>query len=183
MWERAGSMTHLKKAGSRWRFYAVLAFYVVLLMAFAQAPAWPQDLAAAPASDASGKHCAAIGFTIDLHVRNVRKGSGVITVDVHDGDPAGFLNNHGLVKRVRTAATQGVTHLCIPVDSEGTYALAVYHDRDADHVFDKNWIGLPTEPYGISNDPPMRFGPPPHEAAAFVVNGPGVPVTVTLRGG
>ena len=33
----------------------------------------------------------------------------------------------------------------------GTYAITVYHDRNDNRRFDKNWLGIPREPWGVSN--------------------------------
>lgn len=164
-----------------WRICLVFAVYVLFLIAFVQAPVLAGDKTQLDSRSAGP--CGAAVYSIDLEVRNVRSAKGVITVDIHDDNSDGFLNNDGLVGRIHTPAHAQTTRICIAVESQGTYALAVYHDRDDDRVFDKNWVGLPAEPYGISNDPPIRLGPPSHEAAAFSVSGANVSVTVTLRGG
>lgn len=53
--------------------------------------------------------------------------------------------------------------------SLGTYAIAVYHDLDKNGILNKNWIGIPKEPYGVSNDAKGRMGPPDYEDASFDV--------------
>ena len=144
--------------------------------------AWAEEMEVATLNPNVFLSCQAESFSIALEVHNVRRNEGLITVDLHDNNPEGFLKKAGLIERIRAAAESGVTRFCIPVDQAGTYAIAPYHDRNADFVFDKNWIGLPAEPYGVSNEPPIRLGPLSHSAAAFEVSGPATPVTVTLRG-
>jgi uncharacterized protein (DUF2141 family) len=34
----------------------------------------------------------------------------------------------------------------------GAYAVAIYHDLNANDTFDRNWLGIPVEPFGISNN-------------------------------
>lgn len=51
----------------------------------------------------------------------------------------------------------------------GTYAIAIYHDLDKNGELNKNWIGIPKEPYGFSNDATGRMGPPDYEDATFEV--------------
>jgi uncharacterized protein (DUF2141 family) len=48
----------------------------------------------------------------------------------------------------------------------GRYAVAVYQDLNRNGKFDKNFLGLPTEPYGFSKDARGSFGPPTFDAAA-----------------
>lgn len=51
----------------------------------------------------------------------------------------------------------------------GRYAIALYQDRNGNGRLDKNMIGIPTEPYGFSNDASAPFGPPDFELAAFTI--------------
>jgi uncharacterized protein (DUF2141 family) len=119
-------------------------------------------------------------FSIQLTVKNVKSAKGLITVDLHDDNPDKWLKKGGRVGRVRVPAQQGETMICIPVDQAGTYAFALYHDKDANLKLNKNWIGLPSEPFGVSNDAPIRLGPPSHKDAALQVTGPHTPASVTL---
>lgn len=49
----------------------------------------------------------------------------------------------------------------------GQYAVAAYHDADADGELDRAVAGWPTESYGFSNDARRIAGPPGFKAAAF----------------
>lgn len=51
----------------------------------------------------------------------------------------------------------------------GTYALKAFQDLDGDEKIDTNLVGYPTEPFGFSNNAPVRFGPPSFERASFPV--------------
>lgn len=52
----------------------------------------------------------------------------------------------------------------------GTYAIALYHDIDKNGELNANWIGIPKEPYGFSNDAMGKMGPPKFEDASFKVS-------------
>lgn len=54
---------------------------------------------------------------------------------------------------------------------DGTYAVRAVHDVDGDGKMGRNPFGIPTEPYGFSNDAPPVMGPPAFEAAAFPLKG------------
>ena len=54
---------------------------------------------------------------------------------------------------------------------DGRYAIALYHDEDGDGQFTKNFLGLPVEGYGFSNDAPVVLGPPGFDTAAISVAG------------
>lgn len=124
--------------------------------------------------------CDAHPFSMQISVLNVHEAAGTITVDVHDDDPAKFLKSGGKLARIRVPAVQGETQFCITVPKAGIYALAVYHDRNGNTKLDKTWIGLPSEPFGLSNNPPRRLAMPKHKDSAFEVNGPHTPVVIDL---
>ncbi len=52
----------------------------------------------------------------------------------------------------------------------GKYAISVHHDEDNDGEIDTNWIGIPNEGLGTSNDAKGNFGPPSFEDASFELN-------------
>ncbi|MCE2572409.1 DUF2141 domain-containing protein [Motilimonas eburnea] len=62
----------------------------------------------------------------------------------------------------------------------GTYAIAIMHDQDQDEKLGTNFLGIPTEGYGFSNDAEANFGPPPFAEAAFEVDEPASHITINL---
>jgi uncharacterized protein (DUF2141 family) len=51
----------------------------------------------------------------------------------------------------------------------GVYAIKMFHDVDGNSKLNTNMFGIPSEPFGFSNDAPVRFGPPKWQAARFEV--------------
>jgi uncharacterized protein (DUF2141 family) len=47
----------------------------------------------------------------------------------------------------------------------GVYAVTVYHDRDDDETFDKNFLGIPREAWGVSNNVRPRLRAPTFDEA------------------
>ncbi len=52
----------------------------------------------------------------------------------------------------------------------GSYAVAVYHDKNNNKTLDKNYLGIPTESYGFSNNVRRTFSAPSFEEASFMVS-------------
>lgn len=65
----------------------------------------------------------------------------------------------------------------------GDYAVAVLHDINKDGKLDKNFLGIPTEGYGFSNDAIEKFGPPSYLQARFLYFGKDDAKTVDLEYG
>ncbi len=51
----------------------------------------------------------------------------------------------------------------------GYYALSVIHDLNENREFDSNFLGIPIEPFGFSNNARNRFGPVSYSSARFEV--------------
>jgi len=78
-------------------------------------------------------------------------------------------------------AHKGVVQVRIFGFPPGTYAVQVFHDENDNLTIDRNFLGLPTEGMGFSNNAPFRFGPPSFRDAAIAVGSDGARVTLRLR--
>lgn len=125
--------------------------------------------------------CRAQPYSMLITVRNIREAKGFLTMDIHGDDPATFLKKGTKIGRVRVWATKGETQACAPVPHPGLYGVGIYQDKNANFILDKGLFGIPAEPYGVSNDPPMHFGLPKFADSAVKVEGPLTPVTITLH--
>lgn len=63
----------------------------------------------------------------------------------------------------------------------GTYAMAVIHDENMNGKLDANWLGIPTEGYGFSNDAKGLVGAPSFSAASFPYDGQNLDLTMDLH--
>jgi uncharacterized protein (DUF2141 family) len=65
--------------------------------------------------------------------------------------------------------------------AEGFYAVAAFHDADADGVMRKSIFGIPRDSYGFSNDARKPFSPPSFTNASFFHSTKGSSVEFTLK--
>jgi uncharacterized protein (DUF2141 family) len=97
----------------------------------------------------------------------------------------GLRNDHGNVRCSLFTSTEGfpgdgeraITVIAPIVDRiatcefaripPGAYAVVLFHDENADGKFNRNWIGLPQEGYGFSNDARAYLHPPSFTDASF----------------
>ncbi|QAA82040.1 DUF2141 domain-containing protein [Aequorivita sp. H23M31] len=49
----------------------------------------------------------------------------------------------------------------------GTYAVSLYHDKNSNGKCDRNFVGIPKEPYGFSNNFKPKFSAPKFEDCKF----------------
>lgn len=123
------------------------------------------------------------GGTASLRVRvtGVRSDAGVVRVQLFDG-PDGYPNEPGKAfKRLASPITKGQAVVVFEGVGVGTYALFAFHDEDGDGKLLSNFIGMPKEGVGASNNARGRMGPPSFKAASVEVAGGQTSVSFGLR--
>ncbi len=118
---------------------------------------------------------------IDVEVEGVRNASGLVAITLYADNSRKFLVKHGSLYVGRVQARAGTTRSCIFVPAPGVYALAVYHDENANQVFDRTGIGLPAEAYGFSNNPGTLAGLPTFRSVRISITRSGLLTRVTLK--
>lgn len=126
--------------------------------------------------------CTGAPFEVRVVISNVKDAIGLMTTDLYNNDPDNFLKSEGRVLQKQVAAKAPVTKFCLYAPAAGDYAIAVYHDENANMDFDKGAFGLPAEPWGLSRNPRVRFGPPSIDKTLFNVTQQGINISVRLRG-
>lgn len=124
----------------------------ILLAAASLAAAWPA--AAGPTSS-----------ELTLTVDGMKNGDGKMVVALFDSEAA--FKKKAPVRTAAVPAQAGRVAIAWRDLPPGAYAAVAYHDRNADGRLNLLPIGLPVEPFAVSNDAPARFGPPGWKAAAF----------------
>lgn len=118
---------------------------------------------------------------IRVVVTGVKRSEGLIVADMYPNNQEVFLRGRGRIKKVKYAARAPETKFCVPAPEAGLFAMAIYHDRNANGDFDKTGLGLPAEPWGLSNNPRGLFGPPHVEKTLFKVDEGGAKVEINLN--
>lgn len=90
------------------------------------------------------------------------------------------MDNAGARVQWLAADAQGV--LCrFSGVSPGTYAVAVGHDLNGNRRVDTNFVGLPTEPWGVSNNVRPRLRAPRFEEATLQIPADIAEVVIDVR--
>lgn len=125
----------------------------------------------------------AMGQKTELEVvfTDIRSDKGRIWVSLYknaEGFPS--VGVKAFQKENIAASTKGASVIFKDLPT-GEYAVSCYHDENADGHLSTNFLGLPVEGYGASNDAPARFGPPKYEDARFTLPLGGKRIVVRLR--
>ncbi|GJL69608.1 MAG: hypothetical protein NPIRA06_22430 [Nitrospirales bacterium] len=125
--------------------------------------------------------CPSEGKAIHVHVHEIKNAKGSLKAVLYGPDPESFLVKGAKADKEREPATKGSMTLCVAAPMEGKYAVVVYHDENDNHKFDRNFIGLPTEGFGVSNNPSLFLAAPNFEESSFEVKGEVTHVDVDLK--
>jgi len=119
---------------------------------------------------------------IHVKVLNIRNSTGTVACalfDSPDGFPIEYLRYAISMMAIEIRDTQACCDfLAIP---PATYALVVIHDENRNGKLDTNWLGIPTEGYGFSNDAKAWLGPPSFPATSFPYEGQDMEMTISLH--
>lgn len=119
-----------------------------------------------------------------IHVRilDIRSSAGTVACALFespDGFPVDYLRTATNVMVIRVR--KGQARCDFEDIPPGTYAMAVIHDENVNGKLDTNWLGIPTEGYGFSNDAKGVLGPPSFSAASFPYDGKTLDLTISLH--
>jgi uncharacterized protein (DUF2141 family) len=105
--------------------------------------------------------------TIGVVVRGLHSSDGsvlFVLFDSRDGFPG---DDAAAVRRAKEPIRAGISKTVWRDVPHGTYAIAVVHDENDNGAIDTNWLGMPREGYGASNNARGVLGPPRWRDARF----------------
>lgn len=118
--------------------------------------------------------------SVSVTVSNVRNSSGSCNVALYTTAES-FLNAGRAFRSKVVKAQKGVVKITFDDVPEGTYAVAAIHDENNDARLNTNFIGIPKEGYGASNNNLPWTSAPTFSKAAFTLSGTGKELLLTLR--
>lgn len=116
---------------------------------------------------------------LSVTVVGVRSAAGSVRVALYDR-AEGFRKEAHARQLVGLPARAGSVTTTFPNLAAGRYAVIAYHDEDANGRLNLRFGMIPTEGYGLSNDPRV-MGPPAFADAAFDLPAEGAAITLTLE--
>ncbi|GGB18965.1 hypothetical protein GCM10011380_05660 [Sphingomonas metalli] len=147
-------------------------FLVPLAMLAAAGPAAAQQCAGTPGNGA---------VRLNVEATDLHNAQGEVAFTVYPDDRRRWLAKGAKLLRIRVPARLPVTTGCFWLPP-GHYAIAQYHDENADHDFNRT-LWMPKEGYGFSNDAPTKIGLPSFAAARFPLPAGGSTVRMKMRYG
>lgn len=107
------------------------------------------------------------GAELHITLSNIREAKGSIYVALYD-NKANFQNTDKIrAKKIVRVDAKGTIDISFPKLPAGSYSISCFHDINGNGKLDTNFLGIPTEPYGFSNNARPKFRAPNWEETRF----------------
>lgn len=119
--------------------------------------------------------------TVELKITNIKSSSGKIHVAFYDQEESFKKSKNPYLLKKFDSTEEAELQVQIEGVPPGKYAIAIYHDVNANEDLDKNFFGIPKEPYGFSNNPKAKWSAPRFNEIAFDVKESSTAVSIILK--
>ena len=97
-------------------------------------------------------------------VKNVKNEDGMVRLALYNSEDHHMKKEF---KAIEVKSKNGETVAIFMNVDPGIYTISVIHDANDNKELDSNFIGIPKEGFGFSNDAMGSFGPPDFKMASF----------------
>ena len=101
---------------------------------------------------------------IEVEIKGFKNDKGAAMIGLYNTEDS-FMRTG--IKSAKTIVKNKKTYAVFTNVPAGTYAISMFHDENANGKIDRNFVGIPKEGYGTSNDAKGFMGPPKYEDAKF----------------
>lgn len=115
-----------------------------------------------------------------IEVDNIQVPSGIIWVGIYNSEDNFLIKEKAIIEGFKVNKTGKKTITFDPL-KYGKYAVALFHDINGNGELDKNWIGIPTEPYAFSKKTRNKWRVPRFNEIQFDFSQPSVHISTHLN--
>jgi uncharacterized protein (DUF2141 family) len=117
---------------------------------------------------------------IHVEIGGLRNNKGQVVCGLYSSADGFPKDGDKALARAESAVSNGHAVCEFPEVKAGTYAVSVFHDENSNGKLDTNFMGIPREGVGASNNAKGHFGPPKFDAAAFRFSGGHLQLKITI---
>lgn len=116
--------------------------------------------------------CLAIVFGLSaqelkMQIAGIKQGKGDILIAVFSGEDGFPSDTKKAVELLRATPVGGKAELIVKTLAAGRYAVSLFQDTNGDGILNTNFLGIPKEGYGVSNNVFSTFSAPSYKDASF----------------
>ena len=103
-------------------------------------------------------------FSLSVEIVELESNKGVVIIDLLD-------TNEESVRDTTVKISDNTCFVVFKDVKNGQYAIRYFHDENRDEELETNFLGIPKEGFGFSNDAMGKFGPKDFSEWLFEVSG------------
>lgn len=101
---------------------------------------------------------------LTIEIRDLKNSKGKVLLELSDTEK-------NVIKGVSAEIVNNICTITINDLEDGRYSFRYFHDENNNEELDTNFIGIPKEGFGFSNNAKGTFGPPAFEKTIFEIKG------------
>jgi len=109
------------------------------------------------------------GADIHIEVQNIKSTAGKVSIGLYN-KPENFPIISKVYKGVHLDISSHTLFYTFKKIPDGIYAVSVFHDENSNSKLDKNFLGIPKEGYGFSNNAKAILSAPSFNDAKFKIS-------------
>jgi len=106
---------------------------------------------------------------ISVDIINIESNEGQLIVYLHNTPEFFPMEKERAYKVIKSKIKNNKAYIELTNIPDGEYAIAVHHDENGNDEVDTNFLGIPNEDFGASNNAKGFMGPPSFKDASFKV--------------
>ena len=118
---------------------------------------------------------------LQVEFTNLNAAKGNLYIALYDQADAFMQIDRVRSQKIVPVTQKGTLKISLGNFPPGKYALSCFHDLNGNGKLDTNWLGIPSEPYGFSNNARPQFRAPKWAEAAFDLSGAGGTISVKVE--
>jgi len=116
-----------------------------------------------------------------INITGARNTKGHLLLSVYNSSNGFPDNADKACKKIKLTIQNGGASTSFNALPDGEYAVAILHDENDDAKMNTNWIGLPKEGFGFSNNAMGLMGPPSFSKAKVEYKGGVKQISIRLK--
>lgn len=110
----------------------------------------------------------ALASSLQIKVSGFKNYNGDVQIALWNSS-VGFPDDYNTSYITKTESAKANFSTTIEDLEPGTYAIAMYHDKNRNSNLDTNFLGIPKEGFGFSNNPLILTGAPSFQKVKFTI--------------
>ncbi|MCX6284646.1 MAG: DUF2141 domain-containing protein [Bacteroidetes bacterium] len=118
---------------------------------------------------------------IVINISGLRSDKGKCLLYLYN-NKKGFPNDAGkAINKANGSILSGKSTIILTDIPDGEYAIGIIHDENDNGRMDTNFLGMPKEGVGVSNNAKGHFGSPSYDDSKFKLNQKSLKLNITIK--